>query len=182
MSERLQRHPRKNKELKRTVTNAEAYRLHQTLGQMKSLVSEPRLVYALIVARKKLQPLAEAIDEMMKPSERIQCYERLRQSLCQENALKNESGQPMISPEQHFVIDPQNRMLFEHKLKGLQSNYQSDIDKYQEMMKNINAFMLEISDIEGLPTLPLSAIRNAISIEHMEALFPIVHDDSLDAL
>jgi len=159
------------------LSRAEAYRLHQVLVQLKSLVAEPRYLYALVMTRKRLQPLSEAVDEMMKPSQRIQLYEQQRQVLCNEFSSKHIDGKPVISAEQHFVIDPQRQSEFNGRLESLQSEFQTDIIAYQTSMTQLNAFLDESSEFTDLERIPVSAIRAAISMEHMEALFPILVTD-----
>ena len=165
-------------DIQRRLTRSDAYRLYQVLGQLKGLVSEPRYVYALVMARKKLQPMAEAIEEMVKPPERVQQYEQQRQVLCQDMALKDDQGKPRISPEQHFMIDPLKQSEFNEKLGKLHKEYQPDIDAYQTAASETNKFLLEATDIEGLPQIPFSALGNSISMDHMEALLPILIQDN----
>jgi len=159
------------------LTKSDAYRIFQTLGQMKGLVSEPRHVYALVMARKKLQPLAEAVEEMVKPPERIQQYEMQRQVLCKESAVKDASGNPKISPEQHFIIDPIKQVEFNDKLSELHTIYKEDLENYQNAAMAINVFLSGDSEVTDLPKIPLSALKNNISMEQMEALFPLLESE-----
>lgn len=181
MNEKSKRAPASSNTSKiaqKSLSKSEAYRIYQTLGQMKGLVSEPRYVYALVMARKKLQPIAEAIEEMVKPPERIQQYEQQRQTLCKEYAVKDTNGQPKISPEQHFIIEPLKQAEFNEKLGELHTTYEDELETYQTTVKTINIFLSGDSEIVDLPSIPLSAIKNNISFEQMEALFPLVDSDT----
>ncbi len=159
------------------LTKAEAYRLYQVLGQMKSFVSEPRHVYAVVLARKKLQAEAETIEELSKTPERIQQLESRRHELCREYSSTDASGQPRVTADQQYLIDPERRAEFETRIIALRTEHQADITAYQETVAKINAFVQEPSEVQGLPRIPVSALSGSLSVEQMEALFPILTED-----
>jgi hypothetical protein len=156
------------------MSRTDAYRLYHAITQLKGLISEPKFVYALVMTRKSLQALAEAVEEMVKPPERIQQYEQQRQALCQELSVKDDQGKPMISADQHFVIDPQRQIEFNGRLSNLQKIFQYDIDSYRIASDNTNRFLMEASEIAIHPQIPISALGNSISVDQMEALLPIL--------
>jgi hypothetical protein len=162
----------------RPLSKADAYRLFQTLLQLKKLVSEPKYLYALILARRALQPLAEAIEELVKPSIRVQEFEQRRQVLCKECALKDAGGQPQISPEQHFIISPQQRIAFDQRLLELQKEYETDLAFHQTASTKVSAFLAEPAELGSLPRIPISVLVGDVTLDQMDALFPLLIDDS----
>ena len=167
-----------NVNLGTALTKAAAFRLYQTLSQLKGLTGEPRHVYALVLIRKRLQALAEAIEEMAKPPERIQQLEQRRQTLCKEYADKDANGNPSISADNNYIIQPGRRAQFEAQLQSLQQDFKADIDAFQANIKRVTAFTNEPADVGDLPTIPISAISaHQLTVDQMDALFPILADD-----
>jgi hypothetical protein len=165
-------------QVSRPLSKAEAYRLFQTLLQLKKLVSEPKYLYTLVLARRVLQPLAEAVEEMVKPSVRVQEFEQRRQLLCKECAQKDAGGQPQISPEQHFIIAPQQRIAFDQRLLELQKDYEADLAAHQIASSKITAFLAEPADIGSLPQIPISVLAGEVTLDQIDALFPLLIEDS----
>jgi hypothetical protein len=161
-----------------SVTKADAYRLHQALGQLKGAVSEPRHVYTLVLLRKKLQAEADTIDELNKPPARIQEAEAKRLELCKEYSSKDAAGNPAISADRNFIIDPVRLPEFQARITALQLDYRQDIEAHQVAQAKIAALLREPSETAIVPSIPLSALTGSISVEHMEALFPLLIDDA----
>lgn len=162
----------------KTITKAEAYRLHQVLGQLKGFVSEPRHVYTLVMLKKKLQPEVEVIDDLNKPPERIQEFENRRLDLCKEFSSKDDKGNPVVSADKNFVIDPPKKAEFESRIRDLQIEFHKDIEAHQVTIGKINALVSEPAEINQLPKIPLSAIIGSITFDQMDALFPVIVDDT----
>jgi hypothetical protein len=160
-----------------SFSRADSFRLYQVLSQMKGVVTEPRHVYALVLLRKKLQPEAEAIEELSKTPERIQEFERNRLDLCRTHAVKDKDGNPVVTPDNNFVIDPEKRTQFEDDIRGIQGSYRKDIESHQQTIKKISDLLAEQSSVGELPEIPVSALSGSVSIEQMEALFPVLIDD-----
>lgn len=164
------------------MTKNDAYQLYALLGNVRNIVTEPKHVFTMASLRKKLEPNALAIDEIVKAPEVIKEWETKRLALCGEYAVKEEaSGEAKVSQNGNILIQPDKRPEFEAKMNDLKAKYKDEIDAYNEQVKKVNAVLEEAAeDFGALPKIPLSALSKGITVQQMELLMPVLADDSAE--
>jgi hypothetical protein len=108
---------------------------------------EHHVVYALMKDLQTLKLEHEAIVGAVTPADAFMAYERERMQLCSDHAV-HEDGQPKLTPQGRFVIDPARRADFEKAIAALQAEHKDAIDAERHRAQGQAAFLHEHSSVD----------------------------------
>jgi hypothetical protein len=138
-------------EKKNMTTNYQAAKLYQFLDSDVANSLSLNLPGSVAVAKNKfaLKPVYESLIDAEKryktPSERYIAFEKLRQALVLECAVRDESGNPIIEGDRTRLIDP---LTFQTKYNDLVSEYLQDIEEFQSKISQWEKFLMEEADVK----------------------------------
>lgn len=153
--------------------------VYETLAKAKDSIIGvlPRFTAASL--RKQLEVHVEPIIEQRTEAEkkRPAKFDEEREALCKEMAVKNESGEPVISGMQ-YLIQPGLKTEFDTKLAALKDKYNDDIKAFEEEAKRVNEFLREDIDFPTINgRLKLSWFKDSVDQQHLESLMPLIDAD-----
>jgi len=119
-----------------------------------------KFTWALSRTKKLIADVVETIEEFRAPSKEFQTYTQHRIKLCNELALKDESGNPKIENNE-FQFTEENSVIFRAKLKELQETHavaleieNTKLAQLKERIEEETTIRVFVVGIEYVPDLP----------------------------
>lgn len=165
----------------------EVISIYNALSLVKASTNSVRSTYSCIAMRTRLKPVIDAVEELNKEPERITAYNKAKQSLCSEYALKDSAGDPSLYSKpgtkqglMSFNIDPERSDVFKKKISDLNKEYEEDVKAWNAKIEEIKDLLDKPSTElkEGMLSLVnLSWFKPDVNSDALEDLFPILVDD-----
>jgi len=168
--------------LKNPIARAGVVEIFEVLGTIKGAFDEVIHRWKAAALRRQFKDLAETIVEFREDIQKLvpKEFQEQREALCRTHAAKNKEGAPIVA-NNSYIIDPAKQSEFDTALGELRIKHKDSIDKYDDEIKKINAFLR--ADIEMPKTdirFKLSWFNTSATQEMLEVLFPFIDDDSAD--
>ena len=167
-----------------TLTRTEIVGLYTALGPAKKSAKELRYTWPLIALRKRLKPLYDAITELQEEPEEITAYNKERNEILAEHALKEPSGDPKVVRRADgavaYDIDPAKAQAFQEANKALTEKYKEHTDAWLKRVEAINEMMTEpVEEIAPgiLSWIKLSWFKPDTDGDIVAELFPLIEYD-----
>ncbi|OPZ66045.1 MAG: hypothetical protein BWY85_00212 [Firmicutes bacterium ADurb.Bin506] len=154
--------------------------IYATLDAVKVALENPIHRYRAAAMRRKLADTCEPMIEMQRDLQKIIPPEFIekRTALLQQYARKGPDGRPVIASDQ-YVIDTDQRPLFDAALDALREEFQEALDKHEAEVEKINKALREDVEYPELPyKFQLSWFSSAVRQEWLETLLDLIVDDS----
>lgn len=127
--------------------------LERILESMKTKKGT-KFQYAILKNLNSIKAETKLIEDMVKPSARLEEYENKRIGFCRTHADKDENGRPIVVDNQ-FQFNDEGRKLFQEEVKKLYEEYKTDIDEFNKTQMEVMNFELEVDlhkvKVEDLP-------------------------------
>lgn len=156
--------------------------IYQTLDAVKVALENPIHRYRAAAMRRKLADVCVPALEMQTDLQKIipPEYVERRQSILQQYARKGPDNRPIIANEQ-YVIDTDQRVLFDEALDALREEHREALDKHEAEVKKVNEGLRQEVEYPELPyKFKLSWFSNAVRQEWLETLLDLIEDDSAE--
>lgn len=131
--------------------------------------------YSLVVTEEKIRPDVRGIIEVSKPSDVYVEYEKIRQSIINEYAERDESNE-MVTFDNMIKIGEKNIDICKEKLKELNEKHKSIIKKRDEDLKDYNE-LLEGEIEVTIEQVNFKYFPEHISKKHLLALKPLIKEE-----
>ena len=148
----------------------------RSMGHLKGA----KFSYGLAKNKKRIDAEIELLEEIRKPSEEMNEYERQRIELCESLCLRNEDGSV------NFLVSDENPELkqyqfgdkhseFDQKFSELKERYRSALETHSDKMKEFVSLLDEPLDIEFYK-ISLESVPNDIRSEEMTLIEPLIRE------
>jgi hypothetical protein len=121
---------------------------------------------------KRMETEVGILQELAKPSPKLQEYETTRIELCKKHAKKNDQGVPVIVDNNYEIAE---EAAFEAELAKLRMEYEEVIKEQEDRVNKLNDILKEESDVQPyqikLEELPSDLVPSII-----RSLSPIIAD------
>lgn len=130
------------------MKRSELYGLHQNLSEASKTAKGIKLSYAIVKSIRHVENEIKDLEELRKPGEAFQEFERIRIELCKEHSNKEANGQPKIitlpnGAREYDIID---RPSFEKAIEELKAAHKPAIAEQDQKLKDFQKFIDE--DVE----------------------------------
>ena len=123
------------------MKRGDLYGLHQNLGEASRTAKGIKLSYAIVKSIRHIEKEIQILEELKKPSEDYQAYEKERVALCLAHSRKDEkTNQPKIVGREYDIID---RPAFEKAIEELRTRHKAAVDETELRQSQYNKFLEE---------------------------------------
>ena len=122
------------------MKKGELYGLHQSLSEAARTSKGIKLGYALIKSIRFVEKDIMTLEDLRKPSEEFQEYDRKRIDICLAHAEKDDKGQPktMMSAQNNKEYVITDRPAFEKAIEELREQYKAAVDDHEARKDKYN--------------------------------------------
>jgi hypothetical protein len=151
------------------IKRAELYKILSGLNELSN-AKGVKFAYAVLKNKKAIEKELEILEELKKPSEKEQEFEKKREGLCIKYAKKDENGNAKIKDNQYIIED--NDKLQEDFKKLVEDNKNLEQEKVKKQ-KELNSLLEEEVDID-LYKIKQDNLPNEITANQLEKIELII--------
>lgn len=162
--------------MKVKLKRSEILSMYNALANLPT-VNNMEVAFTLAVNKNVvLKPIAESIQEQLKPSKEYTSYERERIALCEEFS-QDENGE-VVKDNNNFLINEGRKKEFYSKLKDLKHAHKSTIDNEVERLKGVEDYLKKEQsvDLGMIPKTELTScnVFKEISVNLLACILPMI--------
>lgn len=161
----------------RKITNREVQQMWRTINAIMPLESSPKFSYTLVVMRKRIVPVIEALAAAQAPPDAYTEYDKKRLELCRERAEKDDKGKPQMAPGEsgalEYVIQDMEAFNAEVEAMKVSDAHREAVEAYTKQLEDYEKLRDEEADV-ALMGLRFEDIPEGVTTAHMMGLQPLL--------
>lgn len=145
------------------------FRLHKGLVDV-SYLSGVKFAYTVVKNKKLIETEIQLLQDIIKPTDDFQRYERERIELCENFCVRGDDGQPIVENNNYKIDDKAG---FDEAMDILKDKYETEIVNRAKQVDDYNRLLGEDVDI-NLIKLKVTDLPEGMSADQIESVLEIV--------